>query len=199
MLAGIGSVAAIALFGPEDAELTEALVIGGSIVGAYILRPLAELVWNYLWVPWRALNEAVLDLTKKPAAARTADPERANRQFKAVSTRIEILRRLEGELRPLRRKIIEAQEKGFAITLDVKHPFWDEINKSGFGGLQDMQAAYAQLRDLIEELDAVELFRVTGMDRFDDDDRDLLDRAGSIIETALAKIEAEITRLMAIK
>lgn len=197
--AGVCSVAALVLFGPEDAELSEALVIGGSIVGAYVLRPLAELAWNYLWGPWRTLNEVVMDLGRKKTNGEKADPEAAGKRFRAVSIRLEILRRLEGELRATEKKIVKAQADGRSLGIDGRHPFWEGVNERGFGGLQDMQAFYAQFRDCMDDLDAVELSWVTSVGPLNDTDRERLEKALPIVEKALSMLQGEIDRLVAIK
>lgn len=107
---------------------------------------------------------------------------------------------MRGELRPIRKRLIEAQEKGYAISLSISHPFWDAAEKQGFGGVSDMQGLFVELRDLMDELEAVEVSRVASIgNRFDSDDRDRLSRAQSIVEKALGILEAEIDRLVAVK
>lgn len=197
--AGVCSIVVLALFGPADAESTEALVVGGSILGAYVLRPFAEVGWNYAWAPWRTLNEAVSDLVKKQADGRQKDPKAADRRFKAVATRLEILRRLESELRATKKKVAKAQEVGYGASVNGRHPFWDEVNTRGFGGFQDMQTFYTQFRDCMDDLDAVELSWVTSSGPLSDEDQDRLKEAKPIVEKALNLLEAEINRLVAIK
>ncbi|HET7053578.1 MAG TPA: hypothetical protein VFI09_06660 [Solirubrobacterales bacterium] len=198
--AGVCSVLVLALFGPEDAEVAEALVIGGSILGAYILRPLAELAWNFAWGPWRALNEAVSALSRKQSEIKAPDErERAASRAKVIRARLQILRSLEGELRPIRKRLAEAQEKGYAVSLSIRHPFWDAAEKQGFGGVADMQGLFVELRDLMDELEAVELSRVSSMGKFDSDDYERLSKAQAIVEKALGILEAEIDRLVAAK
>ena len=197
--AGVCSIFVLALFGPEDAEVAEALVVGGSILGAYVLRPLAELAWNFAWGPWRALNETVSGLASSQRESKTPEErERSDKRAKAIKARLEILRRLEGELRPIRKRLVQAQEKGYAISLSIEHPFWDSAEQQGFGGVPDMQGLFVKLRDLMDELEAVELSRVSSMGKFDSEDYELLGKAQGIVEKALDILEAEIDRLVAV-
>lgn len=198
VVAGICSVAALALFGPEEAEMSEALVVGGSIIGAYVLRPLAELAWNFLWAPWRELNEVVSRLGQD-RAPKTADPDAVNRRFQAVSARLEVLRRLEAELRETQKAIAKAQVGRYRSGLDGRHYFWNEIEKSGFKGLQDMQSFYAQLRDCMDKFDAIEIFKVSSSGDLSDRDQERLEEAKETIDNALGLIRTEIDRLVAIK
>jgi hypothetical protein len=179
--------------------MSEALVVGGSILGAYVLRPSAELAWNYLWAPWRDLNEIVSNLAQKDRPQQNVDPEAVNRRFQAVSARLEVLRRLEAELREIQKKVIKAQGGGYRAGLDGRHYFWDEIDKSGFKGLQDMQSFYGQLRDCMDEFDAIEVFKVSSSGALSDSDKERLEQAQKALDQALGLIEGEIDRLVAIK
>jgi phage-related minor tail protein len=65
--------------------------------------------------------------------------------------------------------------------------------------VRDLQGIFVELRDLMDELEAVEVSRVTSMGQFGPEDHERLSNAQSIVEKALGVLEGEIDRLVAVK
>lgn len=73
VITGLGSAGALLAFGSRDALTEELVVVAGALVAGFVLRPLLELTWNYIWAPWRDLNERVLAAPAEDSPARTKE------------------------------------------------------------------------------------------------------------------------------
>jgi hypothetical protein len=65
VIAGVGSILALLVFGSPGAAGAELLVIAGAVVFAYLVRPLLGVGWNYLWAPWRVAQEQINDIYER--------------------------------------------------------------------------------------------------------------------------------------
>jgi hypothetical protein len=200
LVAGCCSIAALGLFGFGAEQMNEALVVGGSIVGGYILRPVVELTWNYLWGPWRLMREEMANLAaQRHAPTEVLSPEEKRRRFQAVRTRLTLLRELEEELRGLRKSAVKLQGDGYGVA-GLAHPVWGEL-KHEIAGIQDLQSLYEEMRDRMEELDDLPRLSIDMGDPsvdwgvLTDDGRAVLQAAVPLLDRMLKALGDEIQRL----
>lgn len=186
-----------------NAALNELWIVLLTILGAFVVRPVIEFGWNYAWTPWRVLCEQVEGLSLRPAAVvAPSTPESqgqakaggdAQQQFKALHARLRVLRAIEGELRPIRRAAAKAIESGRGSGFNYKNS-WDMWSDT-VGSVPDWKDLFETLRDSYEGLSELALGLVPSYRSVPDDDRERLEAAIPLLDSALNALSAEIDRL----